>query len=51
MFRGVEESLSSSALQIAHGKGLGWKSVAGPEYWKYNGKTLSELRDEASQEE
>jgi T5orf172 domain len=51
MFRGVEESLSSSALQIAHEKGLGWVTIAGPQYWKHNGKTLSELRDEASQEE
>src|SRR4051794_18343055 len=41
-FRGIEESLSSSALQIAHEKGLGWSAVAGPDYWKFEGKTLSE---------
>jgi hypothetical protein len=45
-FRGKEESLSSSALEIAHEKGLGWSAVAGPDYWKYDGKTLSELREE-----
>ena len=43
-FRGKEHSLSSSALEIAHEKGLGWSAVAGPDYWKYEGKTLSELR-------
>jgi hypothetical protein len=45
-FRGQEHSLSSSALEIAHEKGLGWSAVAGPDYWKYEGKTLSELREE-----
>lgn len=45
-FRGEEQSLSSSALQIAHEKGLGWSAVAGPDYWKFEGKTLSELREE-----
>jgi len=51
-FRGDEQSLSSSALQIAHEKGLGWSAIAGPDYWKFEGKTLSELREEkASQPE
>jgi hypothetical protein len=45
-FRGQEASLSSSALDIAHEKGLGWSAIAGPDYWKYEGKTLSELREE-----
>ncbi len=43
-FRGKEESLSSSALIVAHEKGFGWSTIAGPQYWKYEGKTLSELR-------
>jgi hypothetical protein len=31
---------------------LGWSAVAGPDYWKFEGKTLSELREEkASQTE
>jgi hypothetical protein len=51
IFRGEEHSLSSSALEIAHEKGLGWVTIAGPQYWKYNGKTLSELREESSQED
>lgn len=50
-FRGEEESLSSSALTIAHEKGLGWQAVAGPAYWKFNGKTLAELRDQFSEDE
>lgn len=49
-FRGREQSLSSSALEIAHEKGLGWSAVAGPDYWKFEGKTLSELRDEKTSE-
>jgi hypothetical protein len=50
-FRGKEDSLSSSALQIAHEKGLGWSAVAGPDYWKYEGKTLSEWREEKAGDE
>lgn len=47
-FRGQKDSLSNSALTIAHEKGLGWSAIAGPDYWKYEGKTLSELREEKS---
>ena len=50
-FRGNEHSLSSSALDIAHEKGFGWSAIAGPDYWKHDGKTLSELREEKSSEE
>jgi len=50
-FRDQEESLSSSALIIAHEKGYGWSTIAGPQYWKYEGKTLSELRAEKLGEE
>jgi hypothetical protein len=49
-FRGAEHSLSSSALEVAHEKGLGWSAIAGPDYWKYEGKTLSDLREEKSEE-
>ncbi len=45
-FRDQDHSLSSSALIIAHEKGYGWSTIAGPEYWKYEGKTLSDLRDD-----
>jgi hypothetical protein len=50
-FRGQEHSLSSAALEIAHEKGLGWSAIAGPDYWKYDGKTLSELREEQSSQD
>jgi hypothetical protein len=50
-FRNSEHSLSSSALEIAHEKGYGWATIAGPSYWKHNGKTLAELRDESSPDE
>jgi hypothetical protein len=50
-FRGKETSLSNSALEIAREKGLGWSAVAGPDYWKYEGKTLSEVREEKEEGE
>jgi hypothetical protein len=37
--------------KLAHENGLGWHSIAGPQYWKHNGKTLSELRDETAEQE
>jgi hypothetical protein len=50
-FRGEETSLSNAALIIAHEQGYSWSTIAGPDYWKYNGKTLSELRQEKLEEE
>lgn len=50
-FRGQEHSLSSSALEIAHEKGFQWSAVAGPDYWKYEGKTLSQLREDKQGED
>jgi hypothetical protein len=46
IFRGEEDSISGSALKIAREKGYGWNQIAGPNYWKYNGRTLSEIRDD-----
>ncbi|MDX2265975.1 MAG: GIY-YIG nuclease family protein [Hyphomicrobiales bacterium] len=48
-FEGRRTSLSDSALQIAHQTGRKWKAVQGPQFWTYNGKTLTELRDELGQ--
>ena len=45
IFRGQEDSLSNSALTVAREKGYNWPSVAGTAYWKFEGRTLSELRD------
>jgi hypothetical protein len=49
-FRGQEHSLSSSALIVAHEKGFGWSAIAGPDYWKYEGKTLSQMREDKIEE-
>ncbi len=52
LFRGQSMSLTQSALIIAHETGRNWKTLAGPEYWKFEDQTLSELRntEEASDE-
>jgi hypothetical protein len=49
-FRGEEHSLSGAALIVAKENGYDWPSIAGPVYWKYHGKTLSELREELTDE-
>jgi hypothetical protein len=51
IFRDEEKSLSAAALIVAHEKGYLWPTIAGPEYWKYNGKTLSEMREESDAED
>jgi hypothetical protein len=45
-FRDETTSLSAAALMVAHEKGFQWVSIAGPAYWKYEGKTLEEIREE-----
>ena len=47
-FEGQRHSLSSAALILAHRSGLNWKVIRGPQYWKYEGKTLVEIRDEGT---
>ena len=42
--RGAAKSLSASALTIAHELGYTWATIAGPDYWLYEGETLSERR-------
>ena len=49
-FRGTETSLSRAALQIVHSLGYTWTQIAGPQWWLYDGMTLSELRNQADQE-
>lgn len=43
-FRGTVTSLSASALTIVHELGYTWKTIAGTDYWLYDGETLSERR-------
>ena len=46
-FEGKETSLSSSALEILRTRyGYRAKTIAGPQYWCFEGKTLSEMRQE-----
>ena len=44
-FRGELVSLSYAALKAAHERGRNWKTINGPAYWKHDGVTLAELRD------
>lgn len=48
-FRGVETSLSRAALEVVHSLGYTWTQIAGPQWWLYEGMTLSELRNQAEQ--
>ena len=43
-FRGAPTSLSASALTIVHELGYTWKTIAGTDYWLYEGETVSERR-------
>lgn len=45
-YDGKNYSLSGLADKLLTEMGYNWKSVQGPQYFEYNGKTLSELRDE-----
>lgn len=47
MFRGKPHSLSGAALIVAHETGRNWAAVQGAQYWEFEGRTLTELRDEA----
>lgn len=39
-------SLSAAALVISQRQGYTWPTIAGPDYWLFEGKTLTELRRE-----
>lgn len=51
IFRGELMSLSASALKLAHENGLHWKTIRGPAYWKFDGRSLDELRSASENEE
>lgn len=51
LFRGERSSLNNSALKIAHENGFEWTTIAGPQYWKFDGSTLSDLRRKAEDSE
>ena len=45
MFRGENTSLSRSALVVANEKGHEWKTIRGPAYWKFEGRTLVDIKE------
>jgi hypothetical protein len=48
-FRNREMSLSGAALEIIHELGYTWKQIAGPQWWLFEGMTLSERRIQQEQ--
>jgi T5orf172 domain len=49
-FRGKDQSLTAAALEVAREQGYKWQTIAGPQYWKFDGRTLSELREQSEDE-
>lgn len=45
-FEGEVTSVSASALKLFHRLGYEWETINGLLYWRYEGKTLSEIRRE-----
>jgi hypothetical protein len=50
-YEGEKYSLSGLAKKLLAEMGYNWKSVQGPMYFKYNDKTLYEIRNEVESEE
>jgi len=44
-FEGETTSLSTAALTVVQRMGYEWKQVSGPQYWEFEGETLSERRN------
>ena len=44
-FEGEVTSLTAAALTIVKRMGYTWTKIAGPQYWEYDGETLSERRN------
>ena len=44
LFDGLSCSLTTAALEALKKCGYNWSSVQGPEYWLFNGETVSNLR-------
>lgn len=40
-------TLTAAARRVIHDLGKGWKSVSGPDSWRYGDRTLATIRDEA----
>lgn len=50
-FEGEITSLTAAALTIVHRMGYTWKTLAGPDYWEFEGETLSERRRRMEEDE
>jgi len=50
-FEGEETSLSMSALTVVRRMGYEWNKIAGPQYWEFEGETLSARRLRMEQED
>lgn len=46
LFEGQEMSLSASAQIVSERHGYKWAAIAGPDYWLFEGKSLTEIRYE-----
>jgi hypothetical protein len=51
MFEGEETSLSAAAKTVAHRTGRNWSSVAGPDFWTFEGETLSQRRQRLEEDD
>lgn len=49
-FKGENTSLSKAALSVVQQLGYNWKAVAGPDYWQFEGESLSERRRRMEEE-
>src|SRR5262249_55012347 len=49
-FRGEARTLSGAAMIVARGRGYKGATIAGPRYWKYDGKRLSDMRGSPADE-
>jgi len=45
IFNETVQSLSSAAKEALKDEGKVWKAAQGPSFWKYEGKTIDEIRD------
>jgi hypothetical protein len=47
-YEGKVQSLSSAALTAIHKCGYKWQTIAGPNYWLFDGRPIKEIADETT---
>lgn len=50
-FEGETTSLTAAALTVVNRMGYSWAKIAGPQYWEYEGETLTERRNRMETED